>query len=91
MFNKSLVIAFAAIGTEATQLKRPGLAQLEDDYDEADMYRYYGYFPQIEADDFLDDAWNEASNAVDEASDYVDKEVLPEVLPFLEENAESLV
>ena len=31
MFKKSLFIAFAAIGTQATQLKRPGLAQLEDE------------------------------------------------------------
>ena len=60
--------------------------------DAVDMYNYASsYFPQTEADDFLDDAWNEASNLVDEASDYVDKEVLPEVLPFLDENADSLI
>ena len=60
--------------------------------DAVDMYNYASsYFPQTEADDFLDDAWDEASNLVDGIPDYIDKEVLPEVLPFLDENADSLI
>ena len=49
--------------------------------DAVDMYNYASsYFPQTEADDFLDDAWNEASDFIDN-----------DVASFVEDNAEGLV